>query len=704
MPRKTPIERYRNIGISAHIDAGKTTTTERILFYTGVSHKLGEVDEGTAAMDWMEQEQERGITISAAATTCFWSGMDGSHPQHRINIIDTPGHVDFTMEVERAMRVLDGACMIFDAVSGVQPQTEAVWRQANKYKVPRVVFVNKMDRVGADFFQVQRQIGKQLNGNAVPVQIPFGSEEHFHGVIDLIRMKAVIWDDASRGVKFHHFDIPEPLRELAMDYRARLLEAVAETNEQLLQKYLNEEAFTEAEIKEALRQRTISGAIVPMVCGSALKNIGVQALLDAVIDFLPSPIDIPPVSGHDEHGHPAVRRACDDERFSALAFKIVTDAHAGDLVYFRVYSGVIAHGSIVSIPARGGRERLGHLLQMHANHRTEIREVCAGDIAAAGGLRNVTTGDTLCDPSSVIVFERIAFPDPVISQAIEPKRISEQEAMNLALGRLAWEDPSFHFGVDADTGQTVISGMGELHLEVLVERIRRDFGVDTAVGKPQVAFRETIRNSCTSIEGKFIKQSGGHGHYGHVILKVEPQSRGKGFAFVDAVQGGAVPRMYIPAVEQGIRESMQAGVLGGYPVVDVKVTLLSGSYHEVDSDESAYRIAASVAFRDGCRKSGPILLEPVMRLEVVTPVEQMGAVMGNLSARRGVILETGDAPGGAGKMIRAEVPLAETFGYSTTLRSLTHGRASYAMQFERYEEMPANMASAVLGGMRIGGV
>ncbi|HYD63556.1 MAG TPA: elongation factor G [Noviherbaspirillum sp.] len=698
MPRRTPIEHYRNIGISAHIDAGKTTTTERILFYTGVSHKLGEVDDGSAAMDWMEQEQERGITITAAATTCFWSGMDGSHPQHRINIIDTPGHVDFTMEVERAMRVLDGACMIFDAVSGVQPQTEAVWRQADKYKVPRIVFVNKMDRVGADFFRVQRQIGEQLKGVAVPVQIPLGSEENFHGVVDLIKMKAIVWDEASRGVKFNYVDIPAQLKDSASACRARLLEAVAEASEPLLQKYLNEEAFTEAEIREALRQRTISGAIVPMLCGSALKNRGVQALLDAVVDFLPSPVDIPPVTGQDEHGRPVERRATDDEKFSALAFKIMTDPHAGDLVYFRVYSGVMISGAIVYNSTKAAKERLGHLLQMHANHRTEIREVGAGDIAAAVGLKNITTGDTLCDPSGVIILERMTFPEPVISQAIEPKRLSEQDAMNLALGRLAREDPSFQFRIDEDTGQTVISGMGELHLEVLVERMRRDFGVDATVGKPQVAFRETIRNVCESSEGKFIKQSGGHGHYGHVVLKIEPLPRGKGFEFIDAVQGGAVPRMFIPAVEHGIRDSMLAGVMSAYPVVDVKVTLLSGSHHEVDSDENAFRIAASIAFRDGCRKSGPILLEPVMRVEVVTPEDRMGDVMGDLSARRGIIQGADDVPAGSGKTIRAKVPLAEMFGYSTTLRSLTHGRATYAMQFEHYEEMPGNLANAVLGG------
>jgi elongation factor G len=700
--RKTPIERYRNIGISAHIDAGKTTTTERILFYSGVSHKLGEVDEGSATMDWMEQEQERGITITSAATTCFWTGMARNYPLHRINIIDTPGHVDFTIEVERSMRVLDGACMIYDAVSGVQPQSETVWRQANKYKVPRIAFVNKMDRVGADFFLVWRQIREHLKGNAVPVQIPVGIEENFHGVVDLIKMKAIVWDDASQGVEFDYIDIPAPLKASATEWRSRMIEAVVEASEQLLQKYLNDEMLTEAEIKDALRQRTIAGAIVPMLCGSALKNRGVQALLDAVIDFLPAPIDIPPATGRDEQDQPVERRASDDEKFSALAFKIMSDSLTGDLVYLRVYSGVMVSGGTVYNPIKGKKERIGRLLQMHANKRTDIREVYAGDIAAAVGLKDVTTGDTLCDPSSVIAFERMVFPEPVISQAIEPKIQSDQETMDIVLSRLAKEDPSFRVRIDEDSGQTIISGMGELHLEVLVERMRREFDVGVTVGKPQVAFRETIRKICESSEGKFIKQSGGHGQYGHVVLKIEPQPHSKGFEFIDAVKGGTVPREYIPAVEKGIRESLPSGVMSGYPVVDVKVTLLSGSYHHVDSSENAYRVAASIAFKDGCRKAGPVLLEPIMMVEVETPEEKMGDVMGDLSARRGIIQGTDDTLGSAGKAIRAEVPLAEMFGYSTVLRSLTHGRATYTMQFKHYNEMPRNIAEAVISGKRLG--
>jgi elongation factor G len=703
MARKTPIEHTRNVGLSAHIDAGKTTTTERILFYAGVSRKLGEVDDGSATMDWMAQEQERGITITAAATTCFWNGMTGNHPMHRINIIDTPGHVDFTIEVERSMRVLDGACVIFDAVSGVQPQSETVWRQADKYKVPRLAFVNKMDRVGADFFMVQRQIREQLKSNAVPVQIPLGAENDFHGIVDLIGMKAVVWDDASQGVKFEITDIPARWMESALAWRARMIEAVAESNEQLLQKYLNDEVLTEAEIKEALRERTIAGAVVPMLCGSALRNRGVQALLDAVIDFLPSPVDIPPAAGHDAHDLPVERRASDDEAFSAFAFKLMADPFAGDLVYLRIYSGVLVSGGIAWNPGKGKKERLGRLLQMHANHRTEIGEAYAGDIAAAVGLKDVTTGDTLCDPSAIVAFERMAFPEPVISQAIEPRNQADQETMAVALARLTREDPSFHVTVDEDSGQTIISGMGELHLEILVERMRREFGVDAAVGKPQVAFRETIRGTCESSEGKFIKQSGGHGHYGHVVLKIEPQPRGKGFEFVDAVKGGAVPSAFIPAVEQGIRDSLPGGVMTGYPLLDVKATLLSGSYHEVDSNENAYRVAASMAFRDGCRKAGPVLLEPIMLVEIATPEETLGDVMGDLSARRGNILGADDAPGGVGRMIRAEVPLAEMFGYSTTLRSLTHGRATYTMQFQRYGDVPDAIAESVMTGKPVGG-
>lgn len=702
MTRKTPIEHYRNIGISAHIDAGKTTTTERILFYSGVSHKLGEVDEGSAAMDWMDQEQERGITITSAATTCFWKGMDGNYPEHRINIIDTPGHVDFTIEVERSMRVLDGACMIYDAVSGVQPQSETVWRQANKYKVPRIAFANKMDRVGADFFRLCQKIRERLHGNAVPVQIPVGVEEQFHGVVDLIKMKAILWDDASQGVKFEYVDIPVELLPSAREWRERMLEAAIESHEPLLKKYLDGNALTEAEIKGALRQRTIAGEIVPLLCGSAFKNRGVQAMLDAVIDYLPAPTDIPPVMGYDERGHLVERHARDDEKFAALAFKVMTDPFAGHLIYFRVYSGVVASGNNVYNPLKNKKERMGRLLQMHANHRTEIGEVHAGDIAAAVGLKDVATGDTLCDPSAAITLERIAFPEPVIAQAVEPKTHADQEKMAVALTRLAQEDPSFRVRSDEESGQTIISGMGELHLEILVERMRREFAVDATVGKPQVAFRETIRNTCESSEGKFIKQSGGHGQYGHVVLKIEPQPHGKGFEFVDAVKGGTVPREFIPAVEQGVLEALRAGVLAGYPVVDVKVTLLSGSTHEVDASENAYRIAASIAFKDGCRKAKPVLLEPMMAVAVETPEEHTGDVVGDLSSRRGVIHGVDDLAGGAGKTISADVPLAEMFGYSTTLRSLTHGRATYTMEFKQYAEMPRNIAEAVMSGKHIG--
>ncbi|MGE5621934.1 MAG: elongation factor G [Bacillota bacterium] len=701
MTRTTPIERYRNIGISAHIDAGKTTTTERILFYAGVSHKLGEVDEGSATMDWMEQEQERGITITAAATTCFWKGMAGNRPLHRINIIDTPGHVDFTMEVERALRVLDGACIVFDAVGGVQPQSETVWRQADKYRVPRIAFVNKMDRVGADFFGVQRQIRERLGAQAVPLQIPLGAEDDFHGVIDLIEMQAIVWDDASQGMHVEYAAIPEHLKDTALQWRSALVEAAAEASEALLQKYLNDEQLSATEIREALRARTIAGAIVPLLCGSALRNRGVQPLLDAVIDFLPSPVDIPPASGLDEHERPVMRRASDDEKFAALAFKIMADPFAGDLVYLRVYSGVLASGASVWNPRKGRKERIGRLLQMHANQRTDIGEVHAGDIAAAVGLKEVTTGDTLCDPSAVVSFERMTFPEPVIAQAIEPRNQADQDALGAALARLAREDPSFRVKTDAESGQTIISGMGELHLDILVERLRREFGVAARVGQPQVAYRETIRAVCESSEGKFIKQAGGHGHYGHVVLRIEPLPRGAGFAFADESKGGVVPRAFIPAVEQGIRDSLAAGVLSSYPVVDVKATLLSGSWHEVDSDENAYRVAASIAFRDGCRKAAPALLEPVMLVEIVAPEETLGDVMGDLSARRGAILGADEASGGA-RTIRAEVPLAEMFGYATTLRSLTHGRATYTMQFRQYAEVPDSLAQAILSGKYLG--
>ncbi|HWX00910.1 elongation factor G [Collimonas sp.] len=702
MSRKTPIERYRNIGISAHIDAGKTTTTERILFYSGVSHKIGEVHDGTATMDWMEQEQERGITITSAATTCFWQGMAGNYPIHRINIIDTPGHVDFTIEVERSMRVLDGACMVYDAVGGVQPQSETVWRQANKYGVPRLAFVNKMDRVGADFFRVHQQISERLKGNPVLVQIPVGAEENFHGVVDLIKMKAIMWDDATQGVKFEYIDIPAALQESAKEWRSRMIEAAADASDAMMKKYLEGEDISEDEIKAALRQRTIAGEIVPMLCGSAFKNRGVQALLDAVIDFLPAPTDIPPVKGHDADDLVVERRASDDEKFSALTFKIMTDPFVGHLSYFRVYSGVLLSGDSVFIPNKGKKERIGRVLQMHANHRTEISEVYAGDIAAAVGLKEASTGDTLCDPGSVITLEKMVFPDTVISQAVEPKTKADQEKMGVALSRLAEEDPSFRVKTDEESGQTIISGMGELHLEVLVERMRREFGVDASVGKPQVAFRETIRKVCESSEGKFIKQSGGRGQYGHVVLKIEPQPHGKGFEFVDAIKGGTVPREYIPAVEKGVRETLATGVLAGYPVVDVKVTLFFGSSHDVDSNENAYRMAASMAFKDGCRQASPALLEPMMAVEVETPEEKMGDVIGDLSSRRGMIQSMDDIPGGVGKIVRAEVPLAEMFGYSTTLRSLTQGRATYTMEFKHYAEAPANVTDAVINAKHVG--
>ncbi|WP_442781924.1 elongation factor G [Collimonas fungivorans] len=702
MTRKTPIERYRNIGISAHIDAGKTTTTERILFYSGVSHKIGEVHDGTATMDWMEQEQERGITITSAATTCFWQGMAGNYPMHRINIIDTPGHVDFTIEVERSMRVLDGACMVYDAVGGVQPQSETVWRQANKYGVPRLAFVNKMDRVGADFFRVHQQIRDRLKGNPVLVQIPVGAEDNFHGVVDLVKMKAIMWDDATQGVKFEYIDIPAELQASAEEWRGRMIEAAADASDAMMKKYLDGADLSEEEIKGALRQRTIAGEIVPMLCGSAFKNRGVQALLDAVIDFLPAPTDIPPVKGHDPDDLVVERRASDDEKFSALTFKIMTDPFVGHLSYFRVYSGVLISGDVVFNPNKGKKERIGRVLQMHANHRTEISEVYAGDIAAAVGLKEASTGDTLCDPGSIITLEKMVFPDTVISQAVEPKTKADQEKMGVALSRLAEEDPSFRVKTDEESGQTIISGMGELHLEVLVERMRREFGVEATVGKPQVAFRETIRKVCESSEGKFIKQSGGRGQYGHVVLKIEPQAPGKGFEFVDAIKGGTVPREYIPAVEKGVRETLAAGVLAGYPVVDVKVTLFFGSSHDVDSNENAYRMAASMAFKDGCRKASPALLEPMMAVEVETPEEKMGDVIGDLSSRRGMIQSMDDIPGGVGKVVRAEVPLAEMFGYSTTLRSLTQGRATYTMEFKHYAEAPANVTDAVVNAKHVG--
>ncbi|MBU6305184.1 MAG: elongation factor G, partial [Betaproteobacteria bacterium] len=636
MARKTPIERYRNIGISAHIDAGKTTTTERILYYTGVNHKIGEVHDGAATMDWMEQEQERGITITSAATTCFWKGMDLSFPEHRFNIIDTPGHVDFTIEVERSMRVLDGACMVYCAVGGVQPQSETVWRQANKYRVPRLAFVNKMDRTGANFFKVVDQMKTRLRANPVPVVIPIGAEENFKGVVDLIKMKAILWDEASQGMKFDYQEIPADLLGTAKEWREKMLEAAAEADEELMNKYLESGDLDEADIKKGLRARTISTEVQPMLCGSAFKNKGVQRMLDAVVDFLPSPIDIPPVQGTDVREQPASRKADDKEKFSALAFKLMTDPFVGQLTFVRVYSGVLKSGDTVYNPIKGKKERIGRVLQMHANNREEIDEILAGDIAACVGLKEVTTGETLCDPDAEIVLERMVFPEPVISQAVEPKTKADQEKMGIALGRLAKEDPSFRVRTDEESGQTIISGMGELHLEIIVDRMKREFGVEATVGKPQVAYRETIRKP-TEIEGKYVKQSGGKGQYGHVWLKVEPQQEGKGYEFVDAIKGGVVPREFIPSVDKGVKDTMNSGVLAGYPVVDVKVTLFDGSYHDVDSSQIAFELAASMAFKDGCRKANPVLLEPMMSVEVETPEDYAGTVMGDLSSRRGMV-------------------------------------------------------------------
>ncbi|VVE49683.1 Elongation factor G [Pandoraea cepalis] len=692
--RKTPIERYRNIGISAHIDAGKTTTTERILFYTGVNHKLGEVHEGAATMDWMEQEQERGITITSAATTCFWRGMAGNYPEHRINIIDTPGHVDFTIEVERSMRVLDGACMVYDSVGGVQPQSETVWRQANKYKVPRIAFVNKMDRVGADFFRVHKQIHERLRGNAVPIQIPIGAEDSFQGVVDLVKMKGIVWDEESKGVKFEYVDIPANLKDTAQEWHDKMIEAAAEADEALLEKYLGGDTLTEAEIRQGLRKRTVAGEIVPMLCGTAFKNKGVQAMLDAVIDYLPSPVDVPAIAGHDEDDKEIERHPSDDEPFSALAFKIMTDPFVGQLIFFRVYSGVIDSGATVFNPTKDKKERLGRILQMHANQRIEIKEVRAGDIAAAVGLKEATTGDTLCDPNAVIILEKMEFPEPVISQAVEPKTKADQEKMGLALNRLAQEDPSFRVKTDEESGQTIISGMGELHLEILVDRMRREFGVEATVGKPQVAYRETVRKKIEDVQGKFVKQSGGRGQYGDVVITLEPDKE-KPYEFVDAIKGGVVPREFIPAVDKGIRETLNNGVVAGYPVVNVKVTLTFGSYHDVDSNENAFRMAGSMAFKEAMRRADPVLLEPMMAVEVETPEEFMGNVMGDLSGRRGMLQGMDDIVGG-GKIVRAEVPLSEMFGYSTSLRSLTQGRATYTMEFKHYAEAPRNVADAII--------
>ncbi|WP_368935436.1 elongation factor G [Alcaligenes faecalis] len=695
MARKTPIQRYRNIGISAHIDAGKTTTTERILFYTGVNHKLGETHEGSATMDWMEQEQERGITITSAATTAFWRGMAGNYPEHRINIIDTPGHVDFTIEVERSMRVLDGACMVYCAVGGVQPQSETVWRQANKYGVPRLAFINKMDRTGANFFKVYDQLKLRLKAHPVPVVIPIGAEEEFQGVVDLIKMKAIIWDQASNGVKFEYTDIPAELQASAEEWREKMVESAAEASEDLMNKYLENGDLSEEDINLGLRTRTIACEIQPMLCGTAFKNKGVQRMLDAVIDYLPSPVDIPPVEGTDDDGEVIHRKANDEEPMSALAFKLMTDPFVGQLTFVRVYSGVLRSGDTVYNPIKGKKERIGRILQMHANNRAELKELVAGDIASVVGLKDVTTGETLCDAGQHIILERMEFPEPVISQAVEPKTKSDQEKMGVALSRLAQEDPSFRVSSDEESGQTIISGMGELHLEVLVDRMRREFGVEANVGKPQVAYRETIRKTCDEIEGKFVKQSGGRGQYGHVVLKLEPLEAGGGFEFVDAIKGGVVPREFIPAVEKGIRETLSAGVVAGYPVVDVKATLFFGSYHDVDSNENAFRMAASMAFKDGMRKAAPVLLEPTMAVEVETPEEYVGTVMGDLSSRRGMVQGMDDMVGG-GKVIKAEVPLAEMFGYSTSLRSQIQGRATYTMEFKQYAEAPKNVADEVI--------
>ena len=695
MARQTPISRYRNIGISAHIDAGKTTTSERILFYTGVNHKIGEVHDGAATMDWMEQEQERGITITSAATTAFWRGMEMQWEPYRLNIIDTPGHVDFTVEVERSMRVLDGACMVYCAVGGVQPQSETVWRQANKYRVPRLAFVNKMDRTGANFFKVYDQMKKRLNANPVPVVVPIGAEDQFEGVVDLIKMKGIIWDAKSQGMTFEYVDIPANLVDVAQEWHEKMVESAAEASEELMNKYLENGELSEEDIIAGLRQRTIACEIQPMLCGTAFKNKGVQRMLDAVVQFLPAPSDIPPVEGFDLDEKPTFREAKDEAPFAALAFKIMTDPYVGQLTFLRVYSGVLNSGDTVMNSVKGQKERIGRLLQMHANERKEIKFVEAGDIAAAVGLKNVTTGDTLCAIDAPVILERMEFPEPVISQAVEPKTKADQEKMALALNRLAQEDPSFRVRTDEESGQTIISGMGELHLEILVDRMKREFNVEASVGKPQVAYRETIRSVVENAECKFAKQSGGRGQYGHVVLKLEPLEPGKGFEFVDAIKGGVVPREYIPAVEKGVEDTLKAGVLAGYPVVAVKVTLHFGSYHEVDSNENAFKMAASMAFKEGMRKADPVLLEPIMAVEVETPEEKMGDVMGDLSSRRGVIQGMDDLVGG-GKSIKAEVPLAEMFGYATQLRSLTQGRATYTMEFKHYAEAPRNVAEAVI--------
>lgn len=693
MSRTTPIEYYRNIGIMAHIDAGKTTTTERILYYTGVSHKMGEVHEGTAVMDWMVQEQERGITITSAATTCRWKGMDQQFPEHRINIIDTPGHVDFTIEVERSLRVLDSAVAVFCSVGGVEPQTETVWRQANKYKVPRMGFVNKMDRPGSDFFRVVEQIKTRLGANPVPIQVPIGAEENFKGVVDLLRMKAIYWNEADRGMTYEAHEIPVELEADCAKWREIMIEAAAEADEELTEKYLESGELTVEEIKRGLRKRTINNEVILMLCGSAFKNKGVQALLDAVIEYMPAPLDIPPVKGLLESGEEALRKAADTEPFSALAFKIATDPFVGALTYFRVYSGILESGDSIYNPLKNKKERVGRLLQMHANTRQEIKVVCAGDIAAAVGLKTASTGDTLCDPNRIITLEKMVFPEPVISVAVEPKTKADQEKMGIALGKLAQEDPSFRVHTDEESGQTIIEGMGELHLEIIIDRMKREFNVEANVGKPRVAFRETIRKLVEQ-EGKYVRQTGGRGQYGHVWIRIEPKEAGTGFEFVNEIVGGVIPREYIPAVEKGIKEQLPSGCLAGYPVVDVKVTLFDGSYHDVDSSEMAFKIAGSMAFKEGTTKARPVLLEPIMKVEVVTPEDYMGDVVGDLNRRRGLILGMDENP--TGKIINAEVPLEGMFGYATDLRSLTQGRATYTMEFAKYMEAPASVADSVI--------
>ncbi|MEG3112339.1 elongation factor G [Pantoea sp. T14] len=698
MPRPLPLARYRNIGISAHIDAGKTTTTERILFYTGMSHKLGEVHDGAATTDWMAQEQERGITITSAAVSCFWPGMNGSFEPHRINIIDTPGHVDFTIEVERSMRVLDGAVMVYDAVGGVQPQSETVWRQANKYRVPRLAFVNKMDRQGADFFRVVQMMQDRLKAHPVPIVIPIGSEEHFVGVVDLNKMQAIYWDDATQGMTFSYGDVPESLREQAQVWREKMVSAAAEANETLTEIWLEKGDLSETEVIEGLRQRTLLGEIQPMLCGSAFKNKGVQRMLDAVIELMPSPADIPSVQGVDEHGKIVERHTDDDEPFSALAFKLMSDPFVGQLTFVRVYSGVLRKGDSVYNAVKGKKERIGRIVQMHANARHEIDEIRAGDIAACVGLKEATTGETLCDPNAIITLEQMEFPEPVISLSIEPKTKVDQEKMGLALQRLAAEDPSFHLHTDEESGQAIISGMGELHLEIIVDRLKREFGVEANIGRPQVTYRETLRKAVHDIEGKFVRQSGGKGQYGHVVLSLEPQPAGNGFAFVDATKGGVVPREYIPSVEKGIREALNSGVLAGYPIVDIKATLTFGSYHDVDSSEMAFRMAAILGFRAGAKLADPVILEPIMKVEVETPEEYAGGIMGDLSSRRGAVQGMDEHFGG--RIIRAEVPLSEMFGYSTNVRSLTQGRATYSMEFHHYAQAPRQVADAIIASRK----